>query len=139
MADAKKTPKDPKFNSKILLVEDDKMLADMYITKFSKEGLQVMRAEDGAKGLEMAKKEKPDLILLDIIMPKLDGFAVLKEIKQSNDMPNTHILLLTNLGQSEDVEKGRQLGADDYFIKANHTPAEIVEKVKYMLTKKMQQ
>ncbi len=137
MADKLKMKKqEKKFDSKILLVEDDKMLADMYITKFSKEGLQVIRAEDGAKGLEIAKQEKPDLILLDIIMPKLDGFAVLRELKKENDMANTHILLLTNLGQSEDVEKGRQLGADDYFIKANHTPAEIVEKVKYILTKK---
>lgn len=112
------------------------MLADMYITKFSKEGLQVMRAEDGEKGVHMAKKVKPDLVLLDIIMPKLDGFAVLKELKDDPAMSNTHILLLTNLGQSEDVEKGRELGADDYFIKANHTPAEIVEKVKYMLSKR---
>lgn len=135
MADDKKG----KFNTKILLVEDDKMLADMYITKFSKEGLKVMRAEDGAAGLELAKKEKPDLVLLDIIMPKLDGFAVLKELKNDPQMGSTHVLLLTNLGQSEDVEKGRQLGADDYFIKANHTPAEIVEKVKYLLSKKIKQ
>lgn len=137
MADVK-TKKDDTFKSKILLVEDDKMLADMYVTKFSKEGIKIMRADDGAAGLELAKKEKPDLILLDIIMPKLDGFAVLKELKKDPGMGNTHILLLTNLGQSEDVEKGKQLGADDYFIKANHTPAEIVEKVKYLLTNKVQ-
>lgn len=135
MADDKKG----KFNTKILLVEDDKMLADMYITKFSKEGLKVIRAVDGAEGLELAKKEKPDLILLDIIMPKLDGFAVLKELKNDPNMGNTHVLLLTNLGQTEDVEKGKKLGADDYFIKANHTPAEIVEKVKYLLTKQIKQ
>jgi DNA-binding response OmpR family regulator len=132
MADKKDTNNNQKFNSKILLVEDDKMLADMYITKFTKEGMEVMRAEDGAEGLEMARKHKPDLILLDIIMPKLDGFAVLRELRKQGDS-NTHVLLLTNLGQSEDVEKGKELGADDYFIKANHTPAEIVEKVKYML------
>ncbi|MFA6098826.1 MAG: response regulator [Patescibacteria group bacterium] len=137
MADKKNIASDSgKFKSKILLVEDDKMLADMYITKFSKEGLKVIRAEDGAQGLEIAKKEKPDLILLDIIMPKLDGFAVLRELKKDPSMGSTHILLLTNLGQSEDVEKGQELGADDYFIKANHTPAEIVEKVKYLLTKR---
>jgi DNA-binding response OmpR family regulator len=126
-----------KFNAKVLLVEDDKMLADMYVTKFSKEGMEIMKADDGSKGLAMAKEHKPDLILLDIIMPKLDGFAVLKELKKDPNMSNTHILLLTNLGQSEDVEKGKQLGADDYFIKANHTPAEIVEKVKYLLTNKL--
>ncbi|XOU94487.1 MAG: response regulator transcription factor [Candidatus Kerfeldbacteria bacterium] len=137
MADKQTTSKDEKFNSKILLVEDDKMLADMYITKFSKEGMKIMRAEDGAEGLSMAKEHKPDLILLDIIMPKLDGFAVLRELRKNKDTENVHVLLLTNLGQSEDVEKGRELGADDYFIKANHTPAEIVEKVKYMLTNKI--
>jgi len=140
MADKKSSTakkEDNKFKSKILLIEDDKMLADMYITKFSKEGLKVIRAEDGAKGLEIAKKEKPDMILLDIIMPKLDGFAVLRELKKDPGMGDTHILLLTNLGQSEDVDKGRELGADDYFIKANHTPAEIVEKVKYLLTSKL--
>lgn len=142
MADEKKKEaddKNDKFNTKILLVEDDKMLADMYITKFTKEGLKVIRAEDGAQGLEMAKKEKPDIVLLDIIMPKLDGFAVLKELKKDPNTQDVHVLLLTNLGQSEDVEKGKELGADDYFIKANHTPAEIVEKVRYMLTKKLQE
>jgi DNA-binding response OmpR family regulator len=133
------TKTDPKFKSKVLLVEDDKMLADMYVTKFSKEGMEILKADDGAQGLEMAKQHKPDLILLDIIMPKLDGFAVLKELKKDPNMSDTHILLLTNLGQSEDVEKGKQLGADDYFIKANHTPAEIVTKVKYLLTNKMKQ
>ena len=130
--------KNKKFESKIILVEDDKMLADMYITKFSKEGLEVMRADDGEKGLAMIKEKKPDLVLPDIIMPKLDGFAVLREIKNDKELADTHVLLLTNLGQSEDVDKGKKLGADDYFIKANHTPAEIVEKVKYILTKKIQ-
>lgn len=125
-----------KLNTKLLLIEDDKMLSDMYVTKFSKEGFKIMKAENGAVGLDMAKKEKPDLILLDIIMPKLDGFAVLKELKKDPGTANTHILILTNLGQSEDVEKGKKLGADDYFVKANHTPAEIVEKVKYLLTQK---
>jgi len=114
------------------------MLADMYVAKFSKEGLSVMRAEDGAKGLELAKKHRPDVVLLDIILPKLDGFAVLKELKNDPQLCDTHILLLTNLGQDEDVDKGKKLGADDYFIKANHTPAEIVEKVKYLLSKKLQ-
>lgn len=120
-------------DKKILLIEDDKMLADMYVTKFEKEGLHVGRAHDGAEGLEIIKQEKPDLVLLDIIMPKLDGFAVLKAIKADPELKKIHVLLLTNLGQSEDVTKGNELGADDYFIKANHTPAEIVEKVKYML------
>ncbi len=128
-----------KTTKKIMLVEDDKMLADMYVTKFEKEGMPILRAHDGAEGLEMIKREKPDLVLLDIIMPKLDGFAVLKEIKKNPELKKTHVLLLTNLGQSEDVTKGHELGADDYFIKANHTPAEIVEKVKYMLAQMAKQ
>lgn len=127
------TAEQKKQDKKILLVEDDKMLADMYTTKFEKEGLHILRAHDGAEGLEMIKQEKPDLVLLDIIMPKLDGFAVLREVRKIPELKSTHVLLLTNLGQTEDVAKGHELGADDYFIKANHTPAEIVEKVKYML------
>lgn len=128
---------DKKLKTRVLLVEDEKMLADMYQAKFTKEGLEVIKAEDGAKGLELAKKHKPDLILLDIILPKLDGFAVLKELKKDPVTSDIHVLLLTNLGQEEDVSKGQKLGADDYFIKANHTPAEIVEKVKYLLSKKL--
>lgn len=132
MAEEKKS----QFKSKVLLVEDEKMLADMYVAKFSKEGISILKAEDGAVGLELAKKHKPDVVLLDIILPKLDGFAVLKELRKDPTTANTHILLLSNLGQEEDVKKGKQMGADDYFIKANHTPGEIVEKVKYLLTKK---
>lgn len=128
---------DKKLKTKVLLVEDEKMLADMYQAKFTKEGLEVIKAEDGAKGLELAKQHKPDIILLDIILPKLDGFAVLKELKKDPMTSDIHVLLLTNLGQEEDVSKGQKLGADDYFIKANHTPAEIVEKVKYLLSKKL--
>ena len=130
-------PKPKKYKTKVLLVEDEKMLADMYVAKFTKEGLEVLKADNGAKGLELAKQHKPDVILLDIIMPKLDGFAVLKELKKDPNTSDIHVLLLTNLGQEEDVSKGQKLGAEDYFIKANHTPEEIVEKVKYLLSKKL--
>jgi len=109
------------------------MLAEMYATKLEMEGFKAMTALDGKEGLELVKKEKPDLILLDIILPKLDGFLVLKEIKKDPDVKNIPVLMLTNLGQESDVKKGKKLGADGYFVKANHSPAEIVEKVKQFL------
>lgn len=118
---------------KVVLVEDEKMLADMYATKFSMEGFETTKANDGAAGLELAKKVRPDIILLDVIMPKLDGFAVLKLLKEDEKVKNVPVILLTNLGQDEDIKKGKQLGAADYFVKANHTPAEVVKKIREVL------
>ncbi|MDD5342268.1 MAG: response regulator [Patescibacteria group bacterium] len=120
---------------KILLVEDEKMLSSMYATKFAKEGYELIQAYDGEEGLTKAKSIKPDVILLDIIMPKLDGFVVLKALKQDPELKKIPVILLTNLGQDEDIRKGKELGADDYFIKANHTPAEVVDKAKAFFEK----
>ncbi len=124
-------PSDKKL--KVVLVEDEKMLADMYSTKFAMEGFDVHTAYDGAAGLAMAKEVVPDIILLDVIMPKLDGFAVLKELKADAGVKDVPVMLLTNLGQEEDIKKGKELGAVDYFVKANHTPAEVVQKVQSIL------
>jgi DNA-binding response OmpR family regulator len=117
----------------VALVEDDPLIAEMYTTKFTKEGYDIRHAADGFAGLEMVKKEKPDIILLDIIMPKLDGFQVLQELRKIAEFKETPVVMLTNLGQEEDVQKGRQYGATDYFIKTNFTPAAIVDKVKNLL------
>ncbi len=119
---------------KVGLVEDDQMLSDMYKLKFQKSGFDIVSALDGAAGLEMVQKEKPDILLLDIIMPKLDGFQVLTEIRKTNT--KLPVVLLTNLGQEEDIVKGRKLGATDYFVKSNFTPDAIVEKVRTILGKK---
>lgn len=119
----------------VLIIEDEKMLSEMYKTKFEMEGFIVKQAFDGKEGLEKARTEKPDIILLDIILPRLDGFLVLKEIKNDSDMKKTPVLLLTNLGQDDDIKKGKSLGADGYFVKANHSPAEIVEQVRQQLKK----
>jgi DNA-binding response OmpR family regulator len=118
---------------RVLLVEDERMLAEMYATKFTMEGYEVVKAFDGAEGLAAAKESDPDIILLDIIMPKLDGFAVLKELRADPKLKSVPVVLLTNLGQDDDVSKGKKLGATDYFVKADHTPAEVVEKVKQTL------
>ena len=124
MADGKK---------KVLLVEDDKMILDMYTLKFTQEGYEVTQAENGKDGLELAKKVNPDIVLLDIILPQMDGFTVLKSLKADPKKKDVPVVLLTNLGQDGDVKKGIELGAVDYLIKANFTPSQVVDKVKSVL------
>lgn len=120
-------------NPTILLVEDDTMLHEMYTQKFTKEGYTVLSAYNGLEGIKMAEEHKPAIVLLDIIMPKMDGFVALKKLKKNDATKEIPVLLLTNLGQEEDIRKGKELGAADYFIKANHTPQEIVNKVKELI------
>lgn len=115
---------------KVLLIEDDKFLSDMYVTKFFQLGYDIETAYDGEEGLRKAYKIKPNLILLDIKLPLKNGFQVLKEIKENVKTKDIPVILLTNLGQKEDVEKGKKLGAADYMIKAQFTPQEVVDKVK---------
>lgn len=118
---------------RILLVEDDSFLAGMYVTKLTLEGFQVTLASDGEQGIESFKKEQPEIILLDIVLPKMSGFDVLKAIKQDPKAKQTRVILLTNLGQREDVSRGLALGADDYLIKAHFMPSEVVEKIKKII------
>ncbi|OGY90258.1 MAG: hypothetical protein A3B30_00835 [Candidatus Komeilibacteria bacterium RIFCSPLOWO2_01_FULL_52_15] len=115
--------------TKILIVEDEEMLSTMYKVKFENDGYEVFSATNGADGIEMAKKEGPKIILLDIIMPKIDGFAVLKKLKEDPKTKPIPVILLTNLGQDEDITRGKELGAVGYLIKANNTPSEVVTKV----------
>lgn len=121
---------------KILIVEDDKFLRDIAVMKLKHEGFDIDSATDGGEGLEMAKKNTFDLILLDIILPGIDGFEVLKRIKEDPKLKNIPIILLSNLGQKSDIDKGIALGATDYIIKAHHTLDEIIEKIKNVITKK---
>lgn len=118
---------------KILLVEDDVTLIDMYSLKFKEEGYNLLTADNGETGLALALKEIPDVILLDIMMPKMDGFAVLAELKKNATTKNIPVLMLSNLGQTADVEKGEQMGAKDYIVKASMTPSQVVEKVQSYL------
>ena len=118
---------------KILLVEDDVTLIDMYSLKFKEEGYNLLTAENGETGLALALKEIHDVILLDIVMPKMDGFAVLAELKKNATTKNIPVLMLSNLGQTADVEKGEAMGAKDYIVKASMTPTQVVDKVKSYL------
>jgi len=117
----------------VLLIEDDTFLGNIYKTKFEMEKFKVIVATDGLEGLEMAKKKKPDIILLDILMPKMDGFEVLENLKKDKSLASIPVVLLTNLGQKDDVDKGLGLGAVDYLIKAHYKPSETVDKVKSVL------
>lgn len=117
----------------VLLVEDDVFLSGIYQKKFEMEGYKISTADNGEKGLADAKKKKPDIILLDILLPKMDGFSVLKELKADASVRDIPVILLTNLGQKDDVAKGLEAGAVDYLIKAHFKPSEIVEKVKQVL------
>ncbi len=122
----------------ILLVEDDVILVEMYQAKFELEGHQVRVATNGEECLEILAEYQPELILLDILMPKLNGFHVLKEIKKQPELRQIPIILLTNLGEAE-VDMNRELasalGVSDYLIKSRHTPDEVVEKVVKVLSK----
>lgn len=119
--------------TKILLMEDEAMLASMYETKFKRDGFAIEIAHDGEEGLTKAKAANFDVILVDIIMPKLDGFAVLRALRALPQYKTTPIILLTNLGQEEDIKKGQELGATDYMVKANFTPSQITTKLKELL------
>lgn len=124
---------------KILIVDDDEFLLDMYVVKFKESGFEVEIAQNGEEAIEKAKKTNPDAILLDIVMPKIDGFEVLRALKKANIAPGAAIFILSNLGQKEDTERGLSLGAADYIVKAHFTPSEVVTRVKEMLKQRTPQ
>lgn len=118
---------------KILLVEDDPFLLSMYASKLELSGYQVLAAEDGLKGFDLAVKEKPDIILLDVLLPKMNGFEVLRRVKLDQATAGIPVIILTNLGQAGEIEQGMRLGAADYLIKAHFTPTEVIKKIKNVL------
>lgn len=121
--------------SKILLVEDDQFICRAYSDGLSRAGFEMILAADGQEGLEKAKENKPDIILLDLIMPIMNGFEFLEKIKQDNNLKNIPAIILSNLGQESDVAKGKELGAKDYLIKSDYSMEEVVNKVKEHLKK----
>ncbi len=121
---------------KILIIEDDPFLSEMYAAKFTESGFETEVASDGKEGLAKIENFQSDLVLLDIVLPKMDGFEILKKIKEKEELKEVPIVLLTNLGQKNEVEKGLSLGADEYIIKAHFTPTAVVAKVKEILSKK---
>jgi len=122
--------------AKIMIVEDDSFVVDIYRTKLLQENFQVVGAVNGIEALDKLDKEKPDLVLLDIVMPYMDGIEVLKKIRSNDAYKSLPVVLLTNLSQKDEIGKGMELGATDYLIKSHFTPSEVLEKIKVYLTKK---
>lgn len=118
---------------KILLAEDDQFLVRTLKEKLIAEGFEVTVAGDGAEAMAELSEQKPDIVLLDLMMPVKNGFDVLKEMKKSEAMKNIPVVILSNLGQESDIEKGRELGAVDYLVKAKISMREVVEKVRKYL------
>ena len=117
----------------ILIVEDDKFLRELIVQKLIKEGYDAAEAIDGEEGIKKVKTAKPDLVLLDLILPGIDGFEVLTRMKEDPSLAQIPVIILSNLGQKDDVERGLKLGAVDYLIKAHFTPREIIDKIKNKL------
>lgn len=120
---------------RVLMVEDDKFLRDLAAQKMVKENLDVTTAMDGEQGLSIAEKNIPNIILLDILLPGIDGYEVLRRIRLNPALANTHVAMLSNFGQREDVERALKGGADHFLVKANYTLDEVVQEVKRIVAK----
>lgn len=115
---------------KILIIEDDKFLRELIARKLEEVGYGIIQAMDGEKGLEKLEEEKVDVVLLDLVLPGIDGFEVLAQANKEDILKDVPVLVLSNLGQREDVERALNLGAVDYLIKAHFTPEEIINKIR---------
>lgn len=120
---------------RILIVEDDNFVAEVYSTKLLEMGHEVKIAKNGEEGLAMLKEGAPDLILLDIMMPVMGGIEMLEELKKNGEWKNIPVILLTNVGEKDSIQKVQSLGVRDYLIKSHFTPAEVIEKIDAVLGK----
>ena len=122
----------------VFIVEDDRFLLDMYVIKFSERGFNVETAFGGAEALDKFEKgkAKPDIVLLDLVMPEVGGFEVLEKVKKGKLLPDSLVIILSNLGQKEDIDRRMALGADGYIVKASATPTEVVNKVLAIIEQK---
>ena len=116
--------------TKICIIEDDEFLRELIVAKLKREGFATLELADGMEAVKKINEEKPDLILLDLILPGIDGFEVLTLIKRDKNIVNIPVIILSNLGQKEDIERGFKLGAVDYLVKAYFTPSEVLDKIK---------
>ncbi len=119
----------------VLIVEDDQFLSSAYKLKFEKENLQTTLASDGQEALEKLQQFTPDLILLDLVMPIKDGFALLSDLKDSEKFRNIPVIIASNLGQEQEVQRGLSMGANDYIVKSNTSLEDIISKVRKILAK----
>ncbi len=118
---------------KILIVEDDTYLANAYRVKLTKAGFETKNAFDGEEALSILQSYTPDIILLDIVMPRKDGFATLEEIKRNQNLKDIPVVLASNLGQKEDIDRGMKLGASEFFVKTDFTLNNLIDKINNIL------
>ena len=118
---------------RILIVEDEEIMLDLLQRKLKTHGYEVLVARDGEEGLKLIKKERPDLIIMDLVMPKMDGFMVMEEIQKDEDLKKIPLIVVSNSGQPVELNRVRDLGAKDWLIKTEFNPQELVEKIKKQL------
>ena len=126
-----------KNGAKILIAEDDKFLSKVLSDKFSRKNYNVIVASDGIEAVNKIKSEIPDMVLLDLIMPNKNGFEILEEVKTDAKYKDIPVIILSNLGQKKDVERGKKLGVVDYLVKSNTPINDIVKKVEEILAQQV--
>jgi len=122
-------------SNKILLIEDEEVISELLQKKIAMEGYDISVAEDGEEGLKMMKENKPDLILLDIIMPKMGGFDVMEEMQRDKELKEIPIIIISNSGQPVEIDRAKELGVKDFLIKTEFDPQEVIDKIKRQLPK----
>lgn len=120
---------------KILLVEDEEIMVDLLGRKLTQEGYQISVARNGEEGLRLMKEAKPDLILLDIIMPRMGGFELMEKMQQDKELKKIPVIIISNSGQPVELDRAQALGAKDWLIKTEFDPKEVIEKVEKQLGK----
>lgn len=118
---------------KILIVEDEEIILGLLQKKLAQEGYEISVARDGEEGLKTMREFKPDLVLLDIIMPKMGGFEVMEEMQKDGELRNIPVIVVSNSGQPVEIDKAQELGAKDWLIKTEFDPQEVIDKVKKQL------
>lgn len=118
---------------KIFLVEDDPLLIDIYTTKFTMSGFEVENADNGEKAVGMIMKSMPDAVVLDLVLPHLDGWGVLTALRKQEKLDKVKIMILSNLNQDEDLKRAKDLGANAYLVKAHNAPSQVVAGVQNMM------
>lgn len=116
-----------------MVVEDDPHISKVYVIKLTQEGLEPMHATDGEEAIEMMRRDKPDLVMLDLMLPKKDGFWVMEEMSKDTNLSPIPVMVLSNLGQEQDKERAMILGAKDYMVKADNPIKDVIDKVKKQL------
>lgn len=120
---------------KILVIEDEEVIIGLLQKKIIKEGYQVSIARDGEEGLKNMKEEKPDLVLLDVVMPKMGGFEVMEEMQKDSELKKIPVIIISNSGQPVELDRAQKLGAKDWLVKTEFDPQEVINKVKKQLPK----